>query len=93
MSMSIMRVIAPMAWFVCKVARWPVSATLNCISAVSLSRISPTMTMPGLAEGYVAGCSRMTSRSCREPRQVDDINLVFYRIFDGNDVFLDAVFR
>ena len=47
--MSIVRVMAPAASFVWIVesTRWPVSDALIAISSVSLSRISPTMTMSG----------------------------------------------
>ena len=47
--MSISRVIAPEASFVCSVlnTRWPVSDAWMAISAVSRSRISPTMMMSG----------------------------------------------
>ena len=47
--MSMVRVMAPAASFVWMVesTRWPVSEALIAISSVSLSRISPTMTMSG----------------------------------------------
>ena len=49
MPMSSRRVIAPAASFVCKVEStwWPVSAAFTAMSAVSLSRISPIITMSG----------------------------------------------
>ncbi|MNC73237.1 hypothetical protein D3C75_1244010 [compost metagenome] len=49
MPMSARRAIAPRALLVCKVdsTRWPVSEACTAISAVSRSRISPTMTTSG----------------------------------------------
>ena len=49
MPMSTSRVTAPAASLVCRVlkTRWPVSAARMAISAVSLSRISPTMITSG----------------------------------------------
>ena len=51
MPISIRRVIAPGASFVCSVerTRWPVSAASMAICAVSRSRISPTMITSGSA--------------------------------------------
>ena len=51
MPISVRRVIADGASFVCSVerTRWPVSADSTAIRAVSASRISPTMMMSGSA--------------------------------------------
>jgi hypothetical protein len=82
-----------MASLVCRVdsTRWPVRAACTAISAVWRSRISPTMMM--------SGSWRSTWRSMRGKGQadglvdlvlVDDVELVLHRVFDGDDVLLDA---
>ena len=55
MPISVRRVMADGASFVCSVerTRWPVSADSTAIFAVSGSRISPTMMMSGSARSIV----------------------------------------
>jgi hypothetical protein len=92
--MSSMRVIAAGASLVCSVesTRWPVSAAWIAISAVSRSRISPTMMMSGSWRISV----RMPAGEI-EPDAVLHLHLVerrldhLDRVLDGADVHLRRV--
>ena len=92
--MSISRVAAPGASFVCSVrkTRWPVSDACTAISAVSRSRISPTRTTSG-------SWRRIARRPAANVRPrlgvhldlVDAAELVLDRVFDRDDLPLDVV--
>ncbi len=62
---------------------WPVSAALTAISAVSKSRISPTMMMSG-------SCRRKERRAGRE---VEPDVLVHLDLVDAGEVELDRILR
>src|SRR5215831_8695007 len=82
--MSTRRVMVPgasLAWTVDS-TRWPVSALFTAMSAVSASRISPTM--------ITSGSWRRIERSARE-RHAD--LLVRVHLIDALDVVLDRVFH
>ncbi len=92
--MSINRVTAPVESLVCSVLKtwWPVSAARMAISAVSESRISPTITTSGswrrmarkpVGESEIAA---RTHGNLRHARQ-----FVFHRVFDGEDFHLRRV--
>ena len=61
--MSVRRVIAPGAVLQCSVekTRWPVMAAWNAISAVSVSRISPTSIMSGSCRKMALNCAANVS--------------------------------
>ena len=92
--MSSRRVTAPAASLVCRVenTRWPVSAAWTAISAVSWSRISPTMMMSGSWRTIVRR-PRENVRPIALPdlHLVDARQLVLDRVLDRDDLLLDVV--
>ena len=90
-SMSSNRVIPPTASFVCSVlkTRWPVIAARMEISAVSTSRISPTITTFG-------SCRRMWRRPLANVKSISGFtsicetpgNPIFHRFFNCDDAAL-----
>ena len=73
----------PGASLVCSVesTRWPVSAALTPISAVSKSRISPTMMMSG-------SCRRKLRRAAAKLRPMSSC---IWHLVDAGEVELDRV--
>ena len=89
MPMSTRRVMAPAASLVCTVenTRWPVSDAVIAISAVSRSRISPTMMTSGSWRRKRAQPAREGQLDLRvHLRLRDALELVLDRILDGEDV-------
>ena len=85
MPMFIRRVMVPGASLVCSVesTRWPVSAALMAISAVSKSRISPTRMMFG-------SCRR---KDAQRGGEVQPDLLLHLHLVDAGQLELDRVFR
>ena len=82
------------ASLVCSVenTRWPVSAARMAMSAVSRSRISPTMMTSG---SWRTMCRRPGGERQADLRidvdLVDPVHLVFHRVFDGDDLLVRQV--
>ena len=93
MPISVRRVIADGASFVCSVerTRWPVSADSTAIFAVSASRISPTM----ITSGSARSIERRPVANVRPALRLTwiwlmPVELVLDRVLDRDDVALAA---
>src|SRR5581483_593013 len=90
---SLRRVIAPGASFVCSVdsTRWPVRAASIEIFAVSPSRISPTITVGIGAKDGAQRCGERDAAAVVDLHLVHAAEAILDRVLDGDDVDLGTV--